>query len=55
MKDEAGNRCILHFAALILLQTGGESGTRTRTGLSARRASNAVPYQLGDLSKWLSF
>src|SRR5262245_55664581 len=29
----------------------GESGTRTRTGLSARRASNAVPYQLGDLSK----
>ena len=32
-------------------QTNGESGTRTRTGLSTRRASNAVPYQLGDLSK----
>jgi hypothetical protein len=29
----------------------GEGGTRTRTGLTARRASNAVPYQLGDLSK----
>ena len=37
-------------SAFLFAINGGERGTRTLTGLAARRASNAVPYQLGDLS-----